>query len=101
MVLGSLLYTAGSAILYVLPAYLGELSAQRGLGEAQMGSISAAENIGIALASLSGMFWLTRVDRRLLAGAGRGVLRAVQSRRLREPQLQLAAGDAVPGGSAR
>ena len=70
MVLGSLLYAAGSAILYVLPAYLGELSSQLGLNEAQMGSISAAENIGIALASILGMFWLARVDRRQLAAAG-------------------------------
>ena len=68
--LGSLLYTAGSAILYVLPAYLGELSSHLGINEAQMGSITAAENIGIALASIIGMLWLTRVDRRVLAVTG-------------------------------
>ena len=72
MVLGSLLYTAGSAIMYVLPAYLGELSSRLGINEAQMGSISAAENIGIALASLLSMLWLTRVNRRVLAVAGTG-----------------------------
>jgi predicted MFS family arabinose efflux permease len=70
VLLGSLLYTAGSAILYVLPAYLGELSSQLGINEAQMGSITAAENIGIALASLLSMFWLTRFDRRKVAAVG-------------------------------
>jgi predicted MFS family arabinose efflux permease len=70
VVLGSLLYTAGSAILYVLPAYLTELSTQLGINEAQMGSITAAENIGIALASILSMLWLTRVNRRLLAVVG-------------------------------
>jgi predicted MFS family arabinose efflux permease len=70
VVLGSLLYTAGSAILYVLPAYLSELSSHLGINEAQMGSITAAENLGIALASMISMLWLTRVDRRVLAVAG-------------------------------
>jgi predicted MFS family arabinose efflux permease len=67
VVLGSLLYTAGSAILYVLPAYLGELSARLGLNEAQLGSITGAENIGIALASVVSMLWLTRYNPRVLA----------------------------------
>jgi predicted MFS family arabinose efflux permease len=70
LVLGSLLYTAGSAILYVLPTYLTELNTQLGINEAQMGSITGAENIGIALASIVSMLWLTRVNRRMLAVAG-------------------------------
>jgi predicted MFS family arabinose efflux permease len=70
VLLGSLLYAAGSAILYVLPAYLGELSSQLGVNEAQMGSVTAAENIGIALASILSMFWLTRFDRRTVAATG-------------------------------
>lgn len=70
MLLGALLYTAGSAILYVLPAYLGELSAQLGVSEAQMGSITAAENIGIALASVLSAVWLARFDRRKIAAMG-------------------------------
>lgn len=70
MLLGSLLYAAGSAIMYVLPAYLGELSSQLGVNEAQMGSVTAAENIGIALASVLSMVWLTRFDRRKVAVTG-------------------------------
>ena len=42
IVLGCLLYTAGSAIQYVTPAYLSELATRLDLNEAQMGSISAA-----------------------------------------------------------
>jgi predicted MFS family arabinose efflux permease len=72
IVLGSLLYTAGSAILYVLPAYLTELSVQLHIDAVQLGSISAAENLGIALASILGMVWLTRVNRQLLAVFGVG-----------------------------
>jgi predicted MFS family arabinose efflux permease len=56
--------------LYVLPAYLGELGLHLGISEAQMGSITAAENLGIALASTICMLWLRRVDRRVLAVAG-------------------------------
>jgi len=67
IVLGSLLYAAGSAILYVLPAYLSEVSSRLGLNEAQMGSITAAENVGIAMASILCMWWLTRFNPRLLA----------------------------------
>lgn len=70
VILGSLLYAAGSAIMYVLPAYLGELAAQLGVNEAQMGSVTAAENVGIALASILSMFWLTRFDRRRVAATG-------------------------------
>jgi predicted MFS family arabinose efflux permease len=70
VILGSLLYTAGSAFQYVTPAYLGEISTQLGINEAQMGSITAAENVGVALASLLSVLCLTRVNRRILALAG-------------------------------
>jgi len=70
VLLGALLYTSGSAILYVLPAYLGELASHLGIDEAQMGSITAAENLGIAIASMICMLWLKRVDRRALAVVG-------------------------------
>ncbi len=67
IVLGCLLYTAGSAIQYVTPAYLSELATRLDLNEAQMGSISAAENIGIGVAALLAVFWVGRIDRRLAA----------------------------------
>ena len=64
IVLGSLLYTAGSAVQYVTPAYLSALSARLGFNEAQMGSISAAENVGIGLASLVIALWAGGMNRR-------------------------------------
>lgn len=67
IVLGCLLYTAGSAILYVLPAYLAELAAGLGLNDAQLGSVTAAENIGIGLASMLSMLWIARTDLRVTA----------------------------------
>jgi predicted MFS family arabinose efflux permease len=67
VLLGCLLYTAGSAILYVLPEYLGELAGRLGLNAAQMGSITAAENIGIGLGSLLSMVWIGRIDLKLAA----------------------------------
>jgi len=69
IVLGCLLYTAGSAILYVLPAYLAELAAGLGLNDAQLGTITAAENVGIGLASLSSMLWIGLVDLRVASVA--------------------------------
>jgi len=65
--LGILLYTAGSAILYIFPAYLADLGTRLAIDEAQQGEISAIENIGIGLASLLSIFWITRVDRRVAA----------------------------------
>jgi DHA1 family inner membrane transport protein len=67
IVLGCLLYTAGSAILYVLPAYLAEIGAGLGLNEAQLGSITAAENLGIGLASVLSMLWIARMNLRVAA----------------------------------
>jgi predicted MFS family arabinose efflux permease len=63
LLLGCLLYTAGSAILYVSPAYLADLGTRLGIDEAQMGELSAAENIGIGLASLLAVWWSGRVGR--------------------------------------
>ena len=67
LVLGCLLYAAGSAILYVFPAYLADLGTKLAIDEARQGQISAAENIGIGLASLLSILWIGRVDRRLAA----------------------------------
>jgi cytidyltransferase-like protein len=70
VVLGSFLYTAGSAFQYVTPAYLGEISAKLAINETQMGSITAAENVGVALASILSVLLLRKVNRRTLAIAG-------------------------------
>lgn len=70
LLLGCLLYTAGSEILYVSPAYLADLGARLGIDEAQMGELSAAENIGIGLASLLAVWWSGRVGRGTLAMLG-------------------------------
>jgi len=67
LLLGCLLYVAGSAIQYVSPAYLVDLGTRFGINEAQMGSVSAAENIGIGFASLLALWWNGRLDRKLLA----------------------------------
>lgn len=69
LLLGILLYTAGSAILYVFPAYLADIGIRLAIDEAQQGEISAVENIGIGLASLLSIFWIMRVDRRIAAFA--------------------------------
>jgi predicted MFS family arabinose efflux permease len=52
---------------YVSPVYFGELNAQLGINAAQIGSIAAAENVGIGLASLLSAVCLTRVSGRVLA----------------------------------
>jgi predicted MFS family arabinose efflux permease len=70
LLLGCLLYTAGSAILYVSPAYLADLGVRLGIDEAQMGEVSAAENIGIGLASLLAVWWSGRVGRGIVAILG-------------------------------
>jgi predicted MFS family arabinose efflux permease len=70
LLLGCLLYTAGSAILYVSPAYLADLGTRLGIDEAQMGELSAAENIGIGLASLLAVWWNGRVGRDMVAILG-------------------------------
>jgi DHA1 family inner membrane transport protein len=70
LLLGCLLYTAGSAILYVSPAYLADLGVRLGIDEAQMGEVSAAENIGIGLASLLAVWWSGRVGRATVAILG-------------------------------
>jgi predicted MFS family arabinose efflux permease len=67
IMLGCLLYTAGSAILYVLPAYLAEIGTGLGLNDAQLGSITAAETIGIGLASVLSMLWIGRMNLRVAA----------------------------------
>ena len=70
LLLGCLLYTAGSAILYVSPAYLADLGVRIGIDEARMGALSAAENIGIGLASLLAMWWSGRIGYRRAAMFG-------------------------------
>ena len=78
IVLGSLLYTAGSAFQYVTPAYLGEISARFGINEAQMGGITAAESVGVALASVLSVVWLSKFNRTVLALVGTAILRDTQ-----------------------
>ena len=51
VLLGCLLYMAGSAILYVFPADLAALGTRLAINEAQQGEVSAAENIGIGRAT--------------------------------------------------
>lgn len=64
--LGTLLSVCGSGPFYVAPAFLGELQRSLGLSLGQLGMISGAENLGIALACMLTSWRLGQVDRRVI-----------------------------------
>lgn len=70
IVLGTLLYVAGSAIFYMMPPYLAFIGGRLALDAGQLGTLAAAESAALALASLAGPFWIGRIDRRILLGVG-------------------------------
>ncbi len=65
MLLGSLLYVAGSTIFYMIPPYLAFLGGRLSLDAGQLGTLAAVESLAIAITSLLGPFWIARIDRRL------------------------------------
>jgi predicted MFS family arabinose efflux permease len=65
MSLGCLLFVAGSAIFYMMPAYLTYVGGRLALDPAQLGSLAAIESLAIGVASLSSPLWIDRADRRI------------------------------------
>jgi predicted MFS family arabinose efflux permease len=65
VMLGCLLYIAGAAIFYMLPAFLALVGGRLSLDPAKLGAIATVESLGIGIASLTGPFWIGRVDHRL------------------------------------
>lgn len=70
MLAGALLYVAGSAIFYMIPAYLAFVGGRLSLGPDQLGTLAAAESLAIAITSLLGPFWIARIDRRVAVMIG-------------------------------
>lgn len=62
--LGSLLLVSGSAIFYVMPAYLEWLGSRLRLDSEQLGVLAAVESLGIGITSLLGPLWVTRIGLR-------------------------------------
>ena len=60
MLLGGLLYVAGSTIFYMMPPYLAFLGARLSLDAGQLGTLAAVESLAIAITSLLGPFWINR-----------------------------------------
>jgi predicted MFS family arabinose efflux permease len=65
VVLGCLLFVAGSAIFYMMPAYLALVGGRLSLDAAQLGTLAAAESLAIGISSLTGPLWVGRIDHRL------------------------------------
>jgi predicted MFS family arabinose efflux permease len=70
MLLGSLLYVAGSTIFYMMPPYLAFLGGRLSLDAGQLGTLAAIESLAIAITSLLGPFWIGRIDRRICIVVG-------------------------------
>src|SRR5690242_20378978 len=68
VLLGTLLYSAGSAIFYLMPPYLAFLGGRLSLDPGQLGTLAAAESAAIGVASLFGPLWIDRIDRRFAVG---------------------------------
>ena len=68
VLLGTLLYSAGSAIFYLMPPYLAFLGGRLSLDPGQLGTLAAAESAAIGVASLFGPLWIDRIDRRFAMG---------------------------------
>lgn len=70
MLLGGLLYVAGSTIFYMMPPYLAFLGGRLSLDAGQLGTLAAVESLAIAITSLLGPFWIARIDRRICIVVG-------------------------------
>ena len=70
VLLGTLLYAAGSAIFYMIPPFLAFVGERHGLDAGQLGTLAAAESAAIAITSLFGPLWITRIDRRVAIAFG-------------------------------
>jgi predicted MFS family arabinose efflux permease len=70
---GVLLTLAGSAIYFLMPAYLGDMATAMALGPQQMGILGGAEIAAIAIASVLSSFWIRRVRWRTAAVVGAAV----------------------------
>jgi predicted MFS family arabinose efflux permease len=70
VLLGTLLYAAGSAIFYMIPPFLAFVGERLALDAEQLGTLAAAESAAIALTSLTGPLWITRIDRRAAIAFG-------------------------------
>jgi predicted MFS family arabinose efflux permease len=70
MLLGGLLYVAGSAIFYMIPAYLAFVGGRLSLDAGQLGTLAATESLAIAITSLLGPFWVARIDHRISVVVG-------------------------------
>jgi DHA1 family inner membrane transport protein len=70
MLLGGLLYVAGSTIFYMMPPYLAFLGGRLSLDAGQLGTLAAIESLAIAITSLLGPFWIARIDRRICIVVG-------------------------------
>ena len=64
---GALLTLSGSAILFLVPLYLGAMMESLALTPAQAGVLSGGEYYAIATTSLLGPFWIRRFNWRYLA----------------------------------
>ena len=70
ILLGTLLYAAGSAIFYMIPPFLAFVGERHGLDAGQLGTLAAADSVAIAVTSLFGPLWITRIDRRVAIAFG-------------------------------
>jgi len=70
ILLGTLLYAAGSAIFYMIPPFLAFVGERHGLDAGQLGTLAAADSAAIAVTSLFGPLWITRIDRRVAIAFG-------------------------------
>ena len=70
LLLGCLLFVAGSGLFYMFPPYLAQIGARFSLGPAELGTLAAVESLGIGIASFFGPFWISRLDQRACSIAG-------------------------------
>jgi MFS transporter, DHA1 family, inner membrane transport protein len=70
LLLGCLLFVAGSAVFYMFPPYLAQIGGRFSLNPAQLGTLAAVESLGIGISSLFGPLWISRFDHRACAILG-------------------------------
>lgn len=70
VIAGAVLYCTGGVIFYIIPALLANAGRLYHASSAQLGLLAAVELGAIALASLTGPFWIGRFSWRVLVRAG-------------------------------
>lgn len=70
LLLGCLLFVAGSAVFYMFPPYLAQIGARFSLDPAQLGTLAAVESLGIGMTSFLGPLWILRFNHRACAILG-------------------------------